>query len=83
MGYLMDKFRWDYQTALMYVQSKRYCVSPNSVSGEQGKAHRSLRFSCENTELSSLHGMLTSEEMEWRSISVNGTATGAYHRLCH
>jgi serine/threonine/tyrosine-interacting protein len=32
MGYLMDKFGWDYQTALMYVQSKRYCVSPNSVS---------------------------------------------------
>lgn len=34
MGYLMDKFRWDYSTALMYVQSKRYCVSPNSVSCE-------------------------------------------------
>lgn len=32
MGYLMDKFAWDYTVALSYVQSKRYCVSPSSVS---------------------------------------------------
>lgn len=32
MGYLMYKFGWEYTTALAYVQSKRYCVSPASVS---------------------------------------------------
>lgn len=28
----MDKFGWEYTTALGYVQSKRYCVAPASVS---------------------------------------------------
>lgn len=28
----MDKFGWEYTTALGYVQSKRYCVAPQSVS---------------------------------------------------
>lgn len=42
MGYLMYKFGWEYTTALAYVQSKRYCVSPASVSVVSATAPLSL-----------------------------------------
>ncbi len=32
VGYLMGKYDWNFDRALAYVQSKRYCVSPMSVS---------------------------------------------------
>lgn len=35
IGYLMWKFSWNFDRALSYVQSKRYCVSPMSVSLRQ------------------------------------------------
>lgn len=30
-GYLMWKYNWNFETALAFIQSKRYCVSPMSV----------------------------------------------------
>ncbi len=32
IGYLMRKFGWLFDDTLAFVQSKRYCVSPMSVS---------------------------------------------------
>ncbi|TXT13795.1 hypothetical protein VHUM_01162 [Vanrija humicola] len=34
IGYLMYLFGWEFETALQFVQSKRYCVSTASVSAE-------------------------------------------------
>jgi hypothetical protein len=32
LGYLMYKYEWNFDYALNYIQNKRYCVSPMSVS---------------------------------------------------
>lgn len=42
-GYLMWKYNWNFDTALTYIQSKRYCVSPMSVRLRGMKAGRALR----------------------------------------